>query len=492
MVIIKSKGVTTTERLLADLCESSFLKLWSYPNPIKDDQNELCDLLAVFENHVFIFFDRESRQLDKSDQDPLLNWQRWKKKVIDDQIRTAHGAERYIKSGRGIFLDSALQVPFPVNIDFDKMIVHKILVAHGATEACQRFSDDNVHGSLAIVYGKGAPEFPFPFLVCLEKENPVHIFDSHNLPIVFAELDTFFDFTQYLNSKIEAIGSLDGLGYCGEEDLLAHYFLNFDESTKRHFIGTSQKDINFMMVGEGEWKKFVQLPIYKSKKQADKESYLWDEVIQRTCQNALDGTMLGNSNLLRGKSAIHEMAKEPRFSRSALAEQMTSAIRNFPESTQPIMRNLSFMPSFHEGKGYVFLQLKVDGITDYENDYRPKRQSMLEIACGAARNKFEHLNTVVGIAIDAPKFTNRNSEDFILMDCSQWSDHLREHYEKANQGLGFFQSDQLVIQRKTVTEFPIVREKEANDLASRKVGRNDPCPCGSGKKYKKCCIVSGQ
>jgi len=24
---------------------------------------------------------------------------------------------------------------------------------------------------------------------------------------------------------------------------------------------------------------------------------------------------------------------------------------------------------------------------------------------------------------------------------------------------------------------------------SKKVGRNDPCPCGSGKKYKKCCLV---
>ena len=22
---------------------------------------------------------------------------------------------------------------------------------------------------------------------------------------------------------------------------------------------------------------------------------------------------------------------------------------------------------------------------------------------------------------------------------------------------------------------------------ARKTGRNDPCPCGSGKKYKKCC-----
>lgn len=24
-------------------------------------------------------------------------------------------------------------------------------------------------------------------------------------------------------------------------------------------------------------------------------------------------------------------------------------------------------------------------------------------------------------------------------------------------------------------------------IASEKLGRNDPCPCGSGKKYKKCC-----
>jgi len=22
-------------------------------------------------------------------------------------------------------------------------------------------------------------------------------------------------------------------------------------------------------------------------------------------------------------------------------------------------------------------------------------------------------------------------------------------------------------------------------------GRNDPCPCGSGKKYKKCCLKNG-
>jgi preprotein translocase subunit SecA len=25
--------------------------------------------------------------------------------------------------------------------------------------------------------------------------------------------------------------------------------------------------------------------------------------------------------------------------------------------------------------------------------------------------------------------------------------------------------------------------------SGEKVGRNDPCPCGSGKKYKKCCYL---
>lgn len=29
--------------------------------------------------------------------------------------------------------------------------------------------------------------------------------------------------------------------------------------------------------------------------------------------------------------------------------------------------------------------------------------------------------------------------------------------------------------------------KQSKMAVSTKVGRNDPCPCGSGKKYKKCC-----
>ncbi len=334
------------------------------------------------------------------------------------------------------------------------MVVHKIIVAHDANEACKAFSEANVYGSLAVCYGKLGPELSFPFLVELDSQRPVHVLDSHNLPIILGELDTIFDLSSYLDVKIEAIKRYDCLNYCGEEDLLAHYFLNFDEQKNRHFIGTSDTDINFFMIGEGEWSDFIQLPVYQRKKAADTVSYLWDQIIQRTCQNALDGTLQGDCSLLRGQSAMHEMAKEPRFSRRALATAMIQAMKNFPDTTQEIARNVSLMPSFYKGKAYVFLQLKVKKITDYENDYRPKPRALLEIACAAAKNKFRELHTVIGIAIDAPKFSRSNAEDFILMNCEEWPDETRVHYERANEGINFFNTENLVSRQLTHQEFP--------------------------------------
>ena len=34
---------------------------------------------------------------------------------------------------------------------------------------------------------------------------------------------------------------------------------------------------------------------------------------------------------------------------------------------------------------------------------------------------------------------------------------------------------------------PIEEMKEGTVVKEKKIGRNDPCPCGSGKKYKFCC-----
>ena len=36
-------------------------------------------------------------------------------------------------------------------------------------------------------------------------------------------------------------------------------------------------------------------------------------------------------------------------------------------------------------------------------------------------------------------------------------------------------------------ELFLQQKKSGTVVKEKKVGRNDPCPCGSGKKYKKCC-----
>jgi hypothetical protein len=293
MVIKKSKGVTFTERLLGELCEKTFLKVWAYPNLYKSDGKELCDVMVVFENHVFLFFDRESKKFDNANQDVSLQWARWEKEVIQKQIATAEGAKRYILSFPDkIYLDQKRETLFPIPIPPDR-IIHKIVVAHGAEEACRNSSTNNVSGSLAIGYTKGAEvQNSIPFMVQLKKEDPVHIFDSCNLEIILGELDTVHDFIAYITAKEEAIRKYDTFFYCGEEDLLANYFLNFDPAINKHFIGVRDPDTNVIFVAEGEWQSFSKSKDYRLRKEANEKFEFWDNLLQITCQNALDNVLV--------------------------------------------------------------------------------------------------------------------------------------------------------------------------------------------------------
>lgn len=44
-----------------------------------------------------------------------------------------------------------------------------------------------------------------------------------------------------------------------------------------------------------------------------------------------------------------------------------------------------------------------------------------------------------------------------------------------------------VFQEVASSQEPVASSEEVPEAASTKIGRNDPCPCGSGKKFKKCC-----
>jgi len=55
---------------------------------------------------------------------------------------------------------------------------------------------------------------------------------------------------------------------------------------------------------------------------------------------------------------------------------------------------------------------------------------------------------------------------------------IRQHHERSNfskvDGEWYFVDGELVLPETKTNQSP-------------KIGRNDPCPCGSGKKFKKCC-----
>jgi preprotein translocase subunit SecA len=71
------------------------------------------------------------------------------------------------------------------------------------------------------------------------------------------------------------------------------------------------------------------------------------------------------------------------------------------------------------------------------------------------------------------------------------ADQWREYYDltsrpEEDEGPDF-DLEALAAQRDMLAPLDNMVPAEGPARAEAKVGRNDPCPCGSGKKYKKCC-----
>ncbi len=92
MLFKRSEGLTASEQLLAELCDRSFLKLWTYPNLFKKPSKELTDLLVVFGSDVLLFSDKSCAFPDTGDA--TLDWTRWYRKSIARSAHQVDQAER--------------------------------------------------------------------------------------------------------------------------------------------------------------------------------------------------------------------------------------------------------------------------------------------------------------------------------------------------------------------------------------------------------------
>ncbi len=59
-------------------------------------------------------------------------------------------------------------------------------------------------------------------------------------------------------------------------------------------------------------------------------------------------------------------------------------------------------------------------------------------------------------------------------------EYKAEHLSSLPQWDGIFDAE-------TRKRFALEQKRSKTIVKGEKIGRNDPCPCGSGKKYKKCC-----
>lgn len=69
-------------------------------------------------------------------------------------------------------------------------------------------------------------------------------------------------------------------------------------------------------------------------------------------------------------------------------------------------------------------------------------------------------------------------------EIKQVFDHFKEH---TNDELGLLKRRYAKMKEFGKERNERKKQKELPKIAGITVGRNDPCPCGSGKKYKKCC-----
>ena len=74
-----------------------------------------------------------------------------------------------------------------------------------------------------------------------------------------------------------------------------------------------------------------------------------------------------------------------------------------------------------------------------------------------------------------------------LKNMDQWDDYEDEYYDEDDDFDKYDDFDDFDAPFKDENNFKKPLDANLSIAGEKKIGRNQPCPCGSGKKYKNCC-----
>lgn len=504
--IVRSSGATPTERYLARLADRTFLDLWSYPNPFRDekqgangDGKELCDLLVVCDPHIILF---SEKAIGWSDKPTDVAWPRWFRKAVSSASDQLKGAERWIAQfPERIFLDPACQQPLPLSIPLhDGRRIHRVVVARGAADACRRYYGEGLGTLMIKPELKGADHYDpkaetySPFTVGDIDPNGdfVHVFDEVALDIVIEELDTISDFTEYLDKRADFIRSGRLFIASGEEDLLAHYAMHVNKNGDHDFVPPGNGEWSqeeSLIIAPGNFEYYINHDQYKSKKRADEISYLWDYLISNFTKHMLGGTSIvlpGHSfSIKKSEVAVRHMALQRRIVRRSHSEAIKGALEAGQKQEVFFRAMMPGARSKERETGFFILTLQyLDWMHDkggYKT-YRELRTFYLQTYARALLIRAPHLREVVGIAMEPPGRQGGGSEDIIYAAQSDWTRDEREESATDCEQLGIMTS--LKETPYHGEEFPILdpafddrrpdgnrKQRRASRARARKAGR---------------------
>lgn len=490
--IVRSEGVTDTERYLKRLCDRSFLSLWSYSSVFRDqgradgkgDGKEVADLLVVFENHIIIFSDKYIHFPTSGNLQ--ADWSKWFRKAVLKSAKQVWGAERWLRNfPKRLYLDRQCKVPFPIDLpDIQTATIHRIVVAHDASRCCQERMGGS--GSLMIessLIGDQHLQHPFTIGRIDPDRGYVHVLDDTTLDVVLTTLDTVSDFVAYLSKKEAALTDNVFVSAAGEEELLAEYVAHINKDGDHDFI--FPKKFNFILLPEGGWAKFLASAERKAQLAANKVSYLWDGIIERFAGHLLAGTQYIPAERFRTTRNISEheksyrwLARENRTRRRLLARSLISLIEQTPAN----YRATRVMKPSRPGDPYFVFLLLPHLPTVSRSEYREVRGSLLGACCQITKLVFPDAKQIVGLATESGTMKDPGrSEDFCHLDASEWTQEMNEHAKSLQRDLNLLTNTKTFAGREF--EYP---KRSKNRPTHRNISRNSPCHCQSGKRYKRC------
>ncbi len=434
----RAGGLTASERILAEIADRSFLKLWTYPNPFREQNQELVDLIVVFGEDVLLFSDKGGEYPNTGNT--ALDWSRYYRSAVAESARQIRTAENWIRrTPDRVYLDVHCQNPLPIPLPpANRMRVHRICVAPAATEAARARG-----GQTGLVIDPTIEGDALPYAVgqVAGCQGWVHVFDEDTLAVVLPALSTTQDFVAYLRAK-EALIAENGLrSAASEKDLLAVYLRN-----ERAFPADGRP----LTVAAGTWDELAANPQFIAAQALNRQGELWDRIIERLTdaivqRHAVAGNEIETAQFER---ILRHLAMEDRFQRRVLsrailarAEAAVGGAMGFilPSQTDPDLAYSVFVKDHDQREPY--------------DEYRRFRAMETVLRTQAAAIVEPDKATLIGIGLDAANGRG-GSEDFAYLDARAATPNDRARWTEMRLAMEYFMDDNVQHNRIVEDEYP--------------------------------------